>query len=230
MIMSCNVENNKEIFQDTAGDFSRKTDNMFLKEAVKDLSEEKTEFTEAEGEAQILKMYKDPLMKNRVLDFFSRQCGSMEVAEAILDNAVKFNVPPALAFSIARTESSFRIKAVNKNRVSIDRGLFQLNSSSFPKLTEKEFFDVHINTSKGVEYIRWCLDYGTNEVSALAMYNAGAGRVHGRGTPRSTLNYISKVLDSRKQYLIDFNLESKPEYRIDARGTKLVKDTTLLLD
>ena len=47
-------------------------------------------------------------------------------------------------------------------------------------------------------YLRYCLDEGKNPVVALAMYNAGRTRVTERGTPRMTLDYISRILDYQR--------------------------------
>ncbi len=202
---------------------SLKTENSFIKEAVKEL-------TNVKGETLIINRYNSPQTRDEVVDFFSEYTGSDEVAETILKYSVKYDVPPSLAFALSNTESNFNPKAVNKNSRSIDRGLFQLNSKSFPDLTLEEFFDIDTNSAKGIQFIRWCLDTGKNEVSALAMYNAGSGRVSGRGTPKMTLDYISKVLAYRAEMLSEFNLEMSSFARINPHTVKLVKDVTLPLD
>ncbi len=201
---------------------SLKTENNFIKQAVREINEEK-------GESLVVERYNSPQTKEEVLNFFAEYTGNMEIAKSILHYSVKYDVPPTLSFALSKAESSFNPKAVNKNRASIDRGLFQLNSSTFPKLTNSDFFDIDTNSAYGIEFIRWCLDTGTNEVSALAMYNAGSGRVSGRGTPRQTLNYISKVLANRESLLDDFNSEMNSLFRIDAQSSKLVKDITIPL-
>ena len=75
----------------------------------------------------------------------------------------------------------------------MDRGLFQLNSRSFPNLSIEEFYDPAINARQGIAHLSYCLDEGRNEVAALAIYNAGAGRVSKGGTPRKTLDYIARI-------------------------------------
>ena len=40
---------------------------------------------------------------------------------------------------------------------------------------------------------------GANEISALAMYNAGTGRVRSTGAPEVTLNYVSRILENRRK-------------------------------
>ncbi len=145
-----------------------------------------------------LELYRRPESRGRVIDFYSQVAGSREIAELILHYSNRYEVPPSLSFSLVYAESSFRPRAVNRNSNSIDRGLFQLNNRSFPELTEADFFDPVVNTQHGVAYLRYCLDEGKNPVVALAMYNAGRTRVTERGTPRMTLDYISKILDYQR--------------------------------
>jgi hypothetical protein len=94
---------------------------------------------------------------------------------------------------------------VNVNDDSIDRGLFQLNSRSFPELEVDEFFDPYINAQHGIRYLRKCIELGGNEVVGLAMYNAGRTRVERGGTPHITLNYIARILEYRDQLEKDFS-------------------------
>jgi hypothetical protein len=145
--------------------------------------------------------YRDPLSRDLVIDFFSRITGSREIAELILAAGDSRKVPPALAFAVAWEESRYRPKAVNTHNRngSIDRGLFQLNSRSFPKLNETDFFDPRINARYGIAHLRWCLDTGGSETVALAIYNAGAVRVNTNGAPKTTLGYVERVLNSRRK-------------------------------
>jgi hypothetical protein len=145
-------------------------------------------------EDDVAVLYRDPAHKAKVLGFFSEMTGSEAVAKAILDNSERTGVPTSLAFALAFEESRFKTKAFNDNGGSVDRGLFQLNSKTFPKLTETEFYDAETNARYGLDHLDFCLRQAGNEVAALAMYNAGQGRVSGRGTPRVTLDYIYRVL------------------------------------
>jgi soluble lytic murein transglycosylase-like protein len=135
-----------------------------------------------------------------VVEYFARVCGSREIARAILARAVEHNIPPALAFALCWEESRFNPRAVNKQNGngSIDRGLFQLNSNSFPNLETQAFFDPETNIRYGMSHLRHCLDTGKTEIAALAMYNAGTGRVHSTGAPKSTLDYVSRILENRR--------------------------------
>jgi len=149
----------------------------------------------------ILELYRDAEARARVMDFFAGVCASPEIVQVILDCADSFNIAPALAFALAWEESRLNPYAVNnKNRDgSIDRGLFQLNNRSFPRLEVQAFFNPGINAQHGMSHLRHCLDVGGSEIAALAMYNAGANRVNSSGAPKSTLDYISRIMENRRE-------------------------------
>jgi hypothetical protein len=147
-------------------------------------------------------LFNQPESRELVIDFFTGLCPSREIAEAILVSADWFNIPPALAFALAWEESELNPLAVNntKNRDgSIDRGLFQLNNRSFPHLELQAFFSPEINSWHAMSHLRYCIDTGKSEIAALAMYNAGAGRVTTSGAPKTTLDYISRILENRNK-------------------------------
>lgn len=144
-------------------------------------------------------LYENPSTRVEVLDFYNNITGDAEITRAIIQNAIQYEIPLTLAFSLAYGESDFNRWAVNKNVSSIDRGLFQLNSTTFPNLTEQEFFDPAINAQYALRYFRWCLDQGGNEIVGIAMYNAGRGRVEYGGTPRITLDHIDNILDYKSE-------------------------------
>lgn len=146
-----------------------------------------------------LELYRSVHTRTAVEWFYTNVTENRDVALAILQEADKNNIPLSLAFALAHTESRYKIKAVNRNtNASIDRGIFQLNNNSFPALVEEDFFDPYISAKYGMSHLRYCLDTAGNEVSALAMYNAGTNRVRNNGTPQMTLNYISKIQNYRQ--------------------------------
>jgi hypothetical protein len=149
----------------------------------------------------VMDFYRNPETREWVTGFFEQVCGSYKIAQVILEEAERYSIPPSLAFALSWEESRFNYRAVNrKNRdSSIDRGLFQLNNRSFPKLGEAEFFDPRLNAFYGMAHLRICLDMGGSEIIALAMYNAGTGRVYSNGTPRQTLDYAARILSSRRK-------------------------------
>jgi soluble lytic murein transglycosylase-like protein len=138
--------------------------------------------------------YRNKATKEATLAFCASLTRSVPVAEAILANAERYGVPASLAFALAFEESKFTVEAINRNVGSIDRGLFQLNSKSFPSLKIEEFYDLKINAKYGLSHLQHCLRSGGNEVAALAMYNAGNGRVDRGATPKKTLDYVFRIL------------------------------------
>jgi soluble lytic murein transglycosylase-like protein len=155
--------------------------------------------TRLEGPDYILERYRDPQVREQVIDFFASICASPEIATAILGNANEYNISPALAAALAWEESRFNPHALNtRNRDgSVDRGLFQLNSHSFPRLELQAFFNPEVNARYAMGHLRHCLDTGGSVVAALAMYNAGTNRVNSTGTPKTTLDYASRILMNR---------------------------------
>jgi len=164
----------------------------------------------------VLIYFRDPEYREWVIDFFAALCSNREIAQAILDNTDEYDVPPALAFALSWEESRFNPRAINRHNRdgSIDRGLFQLNSRSFPNLEPAVFFDVESNARYGISHLRHCINSAASEVSALAMYNAGTGRVRTQGAPEVTLNYIHRILENRRK------IESRFHVRITREEEK----------
>jgi soluble lytic murein transglycosylase-like protein len=163
-----------------------------------------------EEEDAILNAYRSGVYEKPVVSFFSgvfnsagifSGTNSEEIASSILANASAFDISPSLAFALCWVESRFNPTAVNyTNRDgSIDRGLFQLNNQSFPKLKETDFFNPSVNAYHGMAHLRWCLDTGGSLVAGLAMYNAGTGRVKAAGASKRTLDYISQILEFQRK-------------------------------
>lgn len=159
----------------------------------------------------ITRLFRDSRYRSSVIDFFTAITKSGIVATGILDQAGNYGVPPALAFALAYEESDFEPRAVNRNADSVDRGLFQLNSKSFPDKSAEYLFDPANNIRYGMAHLAFCLDQGGNDVAALAMYNAGMTRVSKGGTPRRTLDYIFRISSYRDK------LEALFEAQIVAR-------------
>jgi hypothetical protein len=173
-----------------------------------------------------LELYRQPQSRAAVEWFYTQVTGNRTVALSILENADKNNVPLSLAFSLAFVESRFRPSAVNKNSNStIDRGLFQLNSASFPRLSEEEFFDPAVSAKYGMIHLRWCMDVAGkgNDVTALAMYNAGTTRVKANKTPQHTLNYVAKISAYRVKLESKFNADIVSFYNTSSRNSSLAK-------
>ncbi len=189
----------------------RKTESFFTEELADSLGSMVTDY-----ENQLdpgLEFYRALPTRTAVEWFYTNVTGDMDVTLAILQEADKNNIPLSLAFSLAYTESRYKPRAINKNtNASIDRGVFQLNNKSFPALVEADFYDPYISAKYGLAHLRFCLDTAGNEVSALAMYNAGTNRVRNNGTPQMTLNYISKIQTYRQGLDELFELEVMAVY------------------
>jgi hypothetical protein len=150
-----------------------------------------------------LYLYRNKLTRPLVERFYTRVTADVEITDAILEAADGNDISLPLAFSLAWVESSYRIRALNYNAGSVDRGLYQLNSRTFPNLKEEQFYNPQTNAAHGLAHFRYCIEVGRNEVVALAMYNAGVNRVRS-GTPYSTLHYVAKVMDNEKKLVESF--------------------------
>lgn len=164
-----------------------------------------------------LTLYRQTESRAAVEWFYTRLVNDRDIALAILENADKFSIPLSLAFSLAHTESRFNpmAKHVNTNS-TIDRGLFQLNSTSFPALDEADFYKADVSAYYGLSHLRYCLNVAGNEISALAMYNAGSSKVRRNSTPQSTLNYIAQIDNYREVIDANFNTEVLCYYPVDS--------------
>ncbi|MCR4790771.1 MAG: lytic transglycosylase domain-containing protein [Treponemataceae bacterium] len=143
-----------------------------------------------------LQLYRDDVSKQSVIWFYNQITHNEEITKAILENANSNNIRLSLAFALAYTESNYNPKASHMNtNKTIDSGLFQLNNKTFPNLTESEMYNPYINAHYGLGHLRFCLNTAGNEVSALAMYNAGTTKVRNNKTPQVTLNYVSNIIN-----------------------------------
>jgi len=150
-----------------------------------------------------LYLYRNELTRPLVENFYNRETADVEITDAILAAADSNDISLPLAFSLAWVESSYRVRALNYNSNSVDRGLYQLNSRTFPTLKEEQFFNPQTNAHYGLAHFRYCIEVGRNEVVALAMYNAGVNGVR-RGTPYSTLHYVAKILEKQTKLVESF--------------------------
>lgn len=176
-----------------------------------------------------LYLYRNPVTRERVVHYFTGLTGSKEITSIILRYSDINNLPPSLTFALASVESSFSPSAENRNSSSVDRGLFQLNNRSFPRLTEKDFFNPEINARHGLGYLRKCLEKGGNLIVGLAIYNAGVGKVSGQGTPKMTLNYINKIITLQNEINMDIEA-SMVKTRVVSNAGKRKKTVKYVLD
>lgn len=148
--------------------------------------------------------------------------GNYRIVQAVFEYGVGINKD--LIFAQIEKESSFFPRAINENIdkdtgevTSIDRGLFQLNSKSYPDLTEAEFFNIEINIRYGIAHLRGELEYhGGNTRRALWSYNAGRYGISD-GVPTRTITYATEILARTKQIAAarDAYIKEKlTEYRV----------------
>jgi len=151
-----------------------------------------------ESDDPMLALYREDITHNTVKEFFIRLTGSEETALPALYHAEKRNLSPAIVFSLMWVESRFNSQAINRNATSTDRGLFQLNSRSFPKLGLEDFFDPETSARHGTEYLSYAFGRTVDPRTAVAIYNAGPSRVLAGQTPASTLVYVDRIMEYRE--------------------------------
>jgi hypothetical protein len=141
-----------------------------------------------------LTLYRHPFTREAVIDFFVKLTGNEEVALVNLYYADKYHINPFLIFALIYNESGFRPTATSFNASSVDRGLFQLNNRTFPNLEDDDFYNVDTNVRHGIRHLIYCLkNSGGSESRALAIYNAGYGRVMTGSIPSSTQAYMRNI-------------------------------------
>jgi soluble lytic murein transglycosylase-like protein len=130
------------------------------------------------------------------LDFYTRYTGNAGVARAILDAALRQEVPVNLAFALGWQESRFDGRAVSGSNSfgTRDWGLFQLNDGPRPNWKRDDFFDVSRNAEHAMRYLRLCLSEMGSVEMALAAYNAGIRGVREWGVFPSTRAYASAII------------------------------------
>ncbi len=176
----------------------------------------------SESEDIGLALYDDPAYRDLIIRYYEAITGSYDIADTALRYAKANGISFTLAVALMWAESSFDPEAYNKNAVSIDRGLYQLNSESFPEMSREQFYNIETNISTGLSYLRYCIDLGGSEIVALAIYNAGHGRVSGAGAPLITLEYISRIMDYKSELERDFEryISQNGKIRADKKSEK----------
>ena len=187
-----------------------------------DFSEHPVELTHKEDSGLVL--YRQPQSRAAVEWFYSRITNDRDVTMAILTSAEEFNIPLSLAFALAYTESQYKANAMHTNaNGSVDRGLFQLNSTTWPNLTEADFYNPRTSAHYGMSHLSYCLRSSGNEIAALAMYNAGPTKVRRNNTPQTTLNYISQIQKYRGMLEQSFASEVLAYYDGETEYKRLAK-------
>ena len=115
----------------------------------------------------------------------------------IMEEALRQNFPVTLGLALSFGESSWKARKYNDSNKngSVDRGLFQLNSLSYPFLTKDQFYDPRVNAKYGIAHIKELYLEEEEIVLALTKYNCGSVN---RINP-TTLAHISNILDKEKE-------------------------------
>lgn len=134
------------------------------------------------------------------LRVFYRDIAGQRIADAVLAAAQEYGIEDEeILFALMWKESRFQHQAVNYNSTSVDRGLYQLNSLTYPQYTDEHFFDVEWNIRMGVRHYAIELDVvDGNHQYALHAYNAGRARRY--NPPRSTQIYARRILERAQEY------------------------------
>lgn len=118
-----------------------------------------------------------------------------DIPALVQQAALRHGVPPRLALSLARTESSLRHEVVSGVGAI---GVMQLMPDTARELGVADPFDAEQNIDGGVRYLKSLLvTYRGNVRRALAAYNAGPARIARRGPlsmPAETRSYVARIL------------------------------------
>ncbi|MDF1569031.1 MAG: lytic transglycosylase domain-containing protein [Spirochaetaceae bacterium] len=187
------------------------------------------DFASDQSEDGLLNTLRNPSTRASLVSYFQGVIGDPVVTDALIDAADRHGIDPALVVALSWQESGFRSTAygINTNK-TVDRGLMQLNSATFAFLDSDDFFNPHTNAEYGVSYLSEVLKSSGNMVAALAMYNAGPGRVGNTGAPRVTLDYISRVLEFKDNLIRGYEESYSSDGVLMTRDIKPVKNPDLL--
>lgn len=115
------------------------------------------------------------------------------VKDSIVKHSLEIGVDPALALSIAKSESGFKHEARSSNGAI---GVFQLMPSTARRLGVNPYY-LSENIKGGLMYYKKLYDmFGSTEL-ALAAYNAGPGavkRCNSIPKNRETKRFVSKIM------------------------------------
>jgi soluble lytic murein transglycosylase-like protein len=136
------------------------------------------------------------------IEFYYITINNKMVVDTVFLCSRVFSLSPDLIFAIAKTESRFNPKAINYNENgSIDKGVMQLNSYSFPHLSDKELYDIEYNIIIGSKHFAELMkEFDGNQLLSICAYNCGSWTVKNNKVPTKTLVYANKVMNNKMKF------------------------------
>jgi len=132
--------------------------------------------------------------KDEFIHLYGKFITDNEIAKVIINVSLSKDIPINIAFALAKVESNFNIRAIRKNKTSIDYGLFQLNNKSFPNV---DYFDLYVNTKIALSYLKELYMRTDSWELAIVYYNSGFRRI---SVPVNSLNHLRKVLIEERKF------------------------------
>jgi soluble lytic murein transglycosylase-like protein len=132
---------------------------------------------------------------DKAIEFYQDLTHNKTITKIIINEAIKRHLPINFVMAVVFNESAFDPNAENYNLETVDRGLFQLNSGSFPDLTYSEIFDIRRNVYEGCLYLRALYDqYNENPILTVYAFNAGMGKIASGKIKIRTLIHTEKIM------------------------------------
>lgn len=159
----------------------------------------------------------------------AKQHSVSNVKESIVKHSIELGIDPALALSIAKSESGFRHEARSRHGAV---GVFQLMPSTARRLGVNPYY-LSDNIKGGLMYYKRMYNmFGSTEL-ALAAYNAGPGTVsrYKRVPPiGETKRFVSNIMTEYKKQKVNPDpaiLKAKGQSAVGVKSKETKQEQTL---